>query len=274
MAKTSEQSSVFAAFRLDGSVSIITGASQGLGWDAACTLAEAGSDIVITSRDIARAKEAAGELRSGYGCDVLALSLDQRDPDQVRKMAEDARSWKGRIDILVNNAGGGSGKGTCNLFERDPGDIVNLIHINLIGALFCCREVGRIMAAQGHGKIINIASVAGLVGRDRQMYYRNNKEEQPIDYAAAKAGIMGMTRDLAGLLSPRGIHVNAISPGGFDKGELPEGFVRDYSSATMLGRMGRIGVDLKGAVLFLASSASDYVTGHNLVVDGGFSVWK
>ncbi|MBA7583662.1 2-dehydro-3-deoxy-D-gluconate 5-dehydrogenase [subsurface metagenome] len=130
------------------------------------------------------------------------------------------------------------------------------------------------MAEQGSGKIINIASIAGLIGRDRRMYHRNQKEEQPIDYAAAKGGVIGMTRDLAGLLSPQGIHVNAISPGGFDKGELPESFVKDYNSETMLDRMGRLGVDLKGAVLFLASPASDYVTGHNLVVDGGFSVWK
>ena len=95
---------------------------------------------------------------------------------------------------------------------------------------------------------------------------------QPVEYAAAKAGVIGLTRDLAGLLSPMGVHVNAISPGGFAR-KLPEGFVRDYSDRTPLGRMGRDGVDLKGAVLFLAASASDYVTGQNLVVDGGFSIW-
>ena len=83
-----------------------------------------------------------------------------------------------------------------------------------------------------------------------------------------------MTRDLAGLLSPLGVYVNTISPGGFDKGDLPKGFVDDYSDETILGRMGKMGVDLTGAALFLASSASDYVTGHNLVVDGGFSIWK
>ncbi len=130
------------------------------------------------------------------------------------------------------------------------------------------------MIEQGSGKIVNIASIAGLVGRDRKMYSRNNKSEQPIDYAASKAGVIGMTRDLAGLLSPHGIYVNAISPGGFDKGELPESFVRDYESETPLGRMGRLGEDLMGAILFLASPASNYVTGHNLVVDGGFSIWK
>lgn len=96
---------------------------------------------------------------------------------------------------------------------------------------------------------------------------------QPVDYAAAKAGVIGLTRDLAGLLSPRGVHVNAISPGGFARENLPAGFIKDYSDRTPLGRMGRDGVDLKGAALFLASPASDYITGHNLVVDGGFSIW-
>jgi NAD(P)-dependent dehydrogenase (short-subunit alcohol dehydrogenase family) len=113
-----------------------------------------------------------------------------------------------------------------------------------------------------------------LVGRDRRMYQRNQMKGQPIDYAAAKAGIIGMTKDLAGLLTPMGICVNAISPGGFQRPTHSPGFVRDYSDRTPAGRMGRDGIDLKGAALFLASAASDYVTGHNLVVDGGFSIWQ
>jgi NAD(P)-dependent dehydrogenase (short-subunit alcohol dehydrogenase family) len=92
--------------------------------------------------------------------------------------------------------------------------------------------------------------------------------------AAAKAGIIGMTRDLAGLLSPMGVYVNAISPGGFGPRDIPPGFVKEYSDRTPLGRMGRDGIDLKGAALFLASPASDYVTGQNLVVDGGFTLWR
>ncbi len=130
------------------------------------------------------------------------------------------------------------------------------------------------MCAQRQGKIISIASIAALVGRDRRIYERNGLNGQPIDYAAAKAGVLGMTRDLAAVLSPWGICVNAISPGGFERDDMPRGFVRDYSDRTPLGRMGRDGVDIKGAALFLASSASDYVTGHNLVVDGGFSLWR
>ena len=261
-------------FKLDGKVAIVTGAHAWFGYDMACVLAEAGCDIVITSRSAPQAEKTAKKIRKECNVDTLGLVMDQSYHEQVKTMAEKAHAWKGHIDILVNNAGGGSGTSEGNLLKRLPGDVVSLITTNLIGALFCCQEVGRFMVEQRSGKIINIASVAGLIGRDRRMYYRNKKMEQPIDYAAAKAGIIGMTRDLAGLLSPLGIYVNAISPGGFDKGDLPENFVKDYSDETMLGRMGRMGVDLKGAALFLASTASDYVTGHNLIVDGGFNVWK
>jgi NAD(P)-dependent dehydrogenase (short-subunit alcohol dehydrogenase family) len=129
------------------------------------------------------------------------------------------------------------------------------------------------MAENRSGKIVNIASIAGLCGRDRRMYVDGKLKGQPVDYAAAKAGVIGMTMDLAGYLSPNGVYVNAISPGGFERGQPPE-FIELYSRATPLGRMGRDGIDLKGAVLFLSSSASDYVTGQNLTVDGGFTMWK
>lgn len=261
-------------FNLKGKVSIVTGGSEWLGNDMASALAEYGSDIIITSRTLDRAEEALEEIKTKYGVDTLALSMNQCKHDQVQAMAEKAKAWKGHIDILINNAGGGSGNSTGYLFKRSPDDIIQMISTNLIGSLFCCQEVGRYMIAQGRGKIINIASAGGLVGRDRRMYERNNKEQQPVDYAAAKSGVIGMTMDLAGLLTPMGVNVNAISPGGFDKGDLPEGFVKDFGDMTMPGRMGRMGVDIKGAALFLASAASDYVSGHNLVVDGGFSIFK
>jgi NAD(P)-dependent dehydrogenase (short-subunit alcohol dehydrogenase family) len=236
-------------------------------------LAEAGSHLVITSRSLASAERAAVSLGGDYGVDVLPLQLDVRDYDQVVEAAQTAHEWKSHIDILINNAGGGGGgKGATPLFARLAEDIVDLITTNLIGSLYCCKEFGRIMAQQGSGKIINIASIAGLVGRDRKMYDRSGLAQQPIDYAAAKAGVIGMTMDLAGFLAPMGVYVNAISPGGFERGQ-PEAFIKAYSERTALGRMGRDGIDLKGAALFLASSASDYVTGQNLVVDGGFCMW-
>lgn len=260
-------------FNLKGRVAAVTGGARHLGYDMAAILAEAGCDLVITSRTAASAEKAAEQLRADWQCDVLPLEVDIADHDRVDRFAEEAEAWKGHVDILVNNAGGGSGASAGHLFQRDPADIVNLIHINLVGPLMCCKAVAPKMAERGHGKIINIASIAGILGRDRRMYERAEMSGQPIDYAAAKAGVIGMTLDLACLLAPMGIHVNAISPGGFGPRELSDGFVRDFSERTAMGRMGRDGVDLKGAALFLASPASDYVVGQNLVVDGGFSIW-
>lgn len=261
------------SFRLDGKVALIIGGARTLGRDMAEALAEAGCHLAITSRDLAQAQAAAQALQHSYGVDVLPLALDVRDYSQVAQVAQEARQWKGRIDVLINNAGGGSGKGPCALFERLPSDMVDLIATNLIGPLYCCKAVGVVMAEQRSGKIINIASIAGIVGRDRRIYDRNGLGQQPVDYAAAKAGVIGMTRDLAAALAPYGICVNSISPGGFQRGQ-PEAFVRDYGDRTPLGRMGRDGLDIKAAALFLASPASDYITGHNLVVDGGFSIWR
>jgi NAD(P)-dependent dehydrogenase (short-subunit alcohol dehydrogenase family) len=268
----SDQTSIKELYNLDGKVAFITGGARHLGFDAAATLAEAGCSLVITSRKLENANAAAKELESRYRIEALPQELDVCNYDQVAEVIGKVHRWKGKMDILVNNAGGNVG-GPTHLFERRPEDMVQLIMTNLVGSLYCCKEAGRIMAGQGSGKIINIASIAGMIGRDRRMYERSEMGGQPVDYAAAKAGVIGMTKDLAGLLSPEGVHVNAISPGGFGPRELPEGFVRDYSDRTPLGRMGHDKKDLKGAILFLASEASDYVTGQNLVVDGGFTIW-
>lgn len=262
---------VLETFRLDGQVAIITGGARTLGYDMAEALAEAGCHLAITSRELAHAESAAAKLRKGHGVDVLPLALDVRDYERVAAAVHAAAHWKGHIDVLINNAGGGAGKGPRHLFDREPADMVELIHVNLLGTLYCCKEVGKIMQQQGRGKIINIASIAGMVGRDRTMYDRTGLPQQPVDYAAAKAGIIGLTRDLAALLAPE-VYVNAISPGGFERGQ-PPAFIEAYSERTALGRMGRDGIDLKAAALFLASSASDYVTGVNLPVDGGFTIW-
>lgn len=260
-------------FRLDGQVAVVTGGARNLGFDQASILAEAGAHLVITSRTLATAREAAARITRDFKVDALPIELDQRDHAQVAAAVQQAAAWKGRIDVFVNNAGGGSGQSASHLLERSPADVTDMIQTNLVGALHCCQEVSRVMVPQGRGKIINIASIAALIGRDRRMYVRHGMKGQPIDYAAAKAGVLGMTRDLAGLLSPHGIHVNAISPGGFGRENLPPAFRAEYGERTPLGRMGRDGIDIKGATIFLASAASDYVTGLNLVVDGGFSLW-
>jgi NAD(P)-dependent dehydrogenase (short-subunit alcohol dehydrogenase family) len=261
-------------FDLKGKTAVIIGGARNLGFDMAEALAEAGADIILTSRSKEHAATAAEKLAQQTGRDVLGEALDAGDYPSVKAVTDRAFDWKGRVDILINNTGGTPPGSPGPLFDRAPEDIEKLISINLTGPLFCCKAFGKRMAEQGSGKIINISSIAALVGRDRRMYQKNQMSGQPVDYAAAKAGVLGMTRDLAALLSPMGVCVNAIAPGGFGPREIPAGFVNDYSNRTPLGHMGRDGLDLKGAALFLASPASDYVTGQTLVVDGGFSIWQ
>ncbi len=260
-------------FDLSGKVALIIGGAVNLGRDMAQVLSAAGCAVAISSRERARAQQAARMLEEMGDVAALPLQLDQTQPRQIIEAVEAVMDWKGQIDILVNNAGNGPTSG-LGLFERTADDVQQMISTNLIGTLNCCREVARIMVERKSGKIINIASVAGLIGRDRRMYERNKMAGVPVDYSAAKAGLIGMTRDLAAYLAPHDVYVNAISPGGFQREAMPEGFVRDYSDRVPLGRMGRDGIDLKGAALFLASPASDYITGQNLVVDGGFSIWQ
>jgi NAD(P)-dependent dehydrogenase (short-subunit alcohol dehydrogenase family) len=261
-------------FQLDGQVAVIVGGARDLGYDMAEVLAEAGCDVILTSRTLDHARDAADRLAAKTGREVRGEALDVRDYGAINALAERAFGWKGHVDILINNAGGTPPGSPGPLFDRTPEDIEALIALNLTGPLFCCKAFGKRMASQGSGRIINISSVAAIVGRDRRMYKRSGLSGQPIDYAAAKAGVLGMTRDLAALLAPKGVRVNAIAPGGFSREGMAEGFIQSYSDRTPLGRMGRDGIDLKGAALFLASPASDYVTGHTLVVDGGLTIWQ
>ena len=265
---------VLDSFRLDGKVGMVTGGARHLGYDMAEALAESGCHLAITSRNLESAEKSAEKIKGTYGVDVLPLALDVTNFSEVASTMDAVGTWKGHFDVLINNAGGGGGgiNVPTDLFERPVEAIDNLINTNLLGTLYCCKAAGKIMADQGSGKIVNIASIAGLVGRDRKMYQRTGLNAQPVDYAAAKAGIIGLTMDLAAYLAPHGVFVNAISPGGFERGQ-PKAFIDAYSERTAMGRMGRDGVDLKATALFLSSSASDYITGENLVVDGGFCIW-
>jgi gluconate 5-dehydrogenase len=266
--------SVHELFEMKDKIAVVTGATGGLGYDIATALAEYGCKIVITSRELQKATDAAYRLEAQTGAEVIGLELDQRDYTSCAALMDRVMEKFGRIDVLVNNAGGGSGAGECNFLLRDPKNIQNMIDTNLTGALFCSQAACRFMAEQGSGTIINLGSIAGIVGRNRDMYHEANKMEQPVEYAAAKGGVIAMTRDLAAFMAPYGVTVNCISPGGFDKGELPQAFIDGYSKRTPMKRMGRMQSDLLGTVVFLASEAASYVTGQNIVVDGGFSTCK
>lgn len=257
-------------FSLRGKVALITGGARNLGRDMAEALAEAGADLAITSRDLAKADAAALALATATGRRVLPLGIDVKDEASVRQGVESVMREFGRIDILVNNAG--NVKNSAPLENRALADWEETFATNVTGAFLCTKHVAPHMINAHGGSIIFIASVAGIIGKDRRQYADTSMVGVTIDYSAAKGAVIAMMRDLAGYLAPNGIRVNAISPGGFQRGQ-PQSFVDRYNEATMLGRMGQEGKDLKGAVVYLASEAADYVTGHNLVVDGGLTAW-
>jgi NAD(P)-dependent dehydrogenase (short-subunit alcohol dehydrogenase family) len=247
-------------FDLTGKVAIVTGASRGLGQYFARALATAGADLVLTSRKLETLHEFQREIEL-MGRRAVALSLDVRDPESIRRMAEDAAVHFGRIDILVNNAG-------CNV--RKPAlevtwDDWNLIlETNLRGPFFVSQAVAPHMIARKRGRIINIGSVTAVAG------YAGLGP-----YGASRGGIKQLTMSLADDWGVHGITVNCLAPGWFKTAQNAvmyenQEWVQYLCDRIPLKRPGQPR-DLDGAIVFLASDASEYVTGQTLLVDGGIS---
>jgi gluconate 5-dehydrogenase len=270
MSVPSQPPHIHDLYSLKGRVAVVTGGAQNFGLEIATGLGEAGAELAITSRSLEKAERAAGELSLKLGVRVLPVALDITNEPSVQAAFREIHGHFQRIDVLVNNAGGHSPGSSGDVLGESLAAWEGYVNANLNGTFLCLREAARYMARQRSGAIINIASVSSLVGRDRSIYDGCEGMKNPIGYTASKAGVLGLTVDAAAVLARDGIRVNAISPGGFERGQ-PEAFVRRYSARTMIGRMGQGGLDLKGPVVFLASEASRYVTGHNLVVDGGFT---
>ncbi len=261
-------------FKLDGKVSFVTGGARGLGYFMALALAEAGSDVAISSRIGKDAEEAAGRISAATGRQAVGLEMVLPSEAQVEEVVQQILDRFGRIDVLVNNAGNVQSTPDTAPFERRSLKLwQETIDLNLTGLFLCSKHVAaKAMIPAGSGNIINLGSTTGIVGKDRRVYEGTPMGGATLDYHAAKGGVIAMTRDMAVYLAPNGIRVNCISPGGFWRGQ-PEKFVAAYSSTFPMGRMGIEEKELKGAVVFLASEASSFVTGHNLVVDGGLTAW-
>ncbi len=246
-------------FDLTGRVAVITGGAVGLGRQMAQGLAEMGANIVICARKQERCEKAAEEL-SALGVTTLALGCDVTNPESIQLVVDATVARFGGIDILINNAGTSWGA---------PAEEMSLEHwnkviaTNLTGTFLCSQAVGRVMLGQRRGKIINIASIAGMAGSPEEL--------GAIGYSASKGGVITLTRELARKWGAHRVYVNAIAPGWFPtrmSGALIERNRESFLKSIPLGRFGNV-QDLKGAAVFLASSASDFVTGHVLVVDGG-----
>jgi NAD(P)-dependent dehydrogenase (short-subunit alcohol dehydrogenase family) len=246
-------------FDLSGRVAIVTGGAVGLGRQMAEGLAEMGANLVLCARKKERCEQAAAELQA-LGVATLALACDVTNPASIQEVVEATLSRFGRIDILVNNAGTSWG---APAEEMGLEQWNKVIATNLTGTFLCSQAVGKVMIRQKRGKIINIASVAGMAGSPPEL--------QAIGYSASKGAVITFTRDLARKWAAHNIHVNAIAPGWFPTNMSGAVIERNRESLLKEIPLGRFGgeQDLKGAAVFLASAASDFVTGQVLVVDGG-----
>jgi len=248
-------------FDLTGRVAIITGGSVGLGRQMAEGLAEMGANLVLCARKKERCEQAALELQK-LGVKTLALACDVKDPAGVQTVVEAAVNEFGSIDTLINNAGTSWGAPVESMTLEQWNKV---IETNLTGSFLFSQAVGKIMIKQRRGKIINMASVAGLRGSPPRF--------SAIGYSASKGGVIIFTKDLACKWGMHNIQVNAIAPGWFPT-DMSEKVIERNKETLLAGiPLGRFGGpnDLKGAAIFLASAASDFVTGHILVVDGGQS---
>jgi len=255
-------------YRLDGKVALVTGGSRGLGYFAAEGMAEAGAHIAICGRGMSGNLSEAAERLKSTGREILAVQCDVSKEQDVIGMIQQVKDRFGRCDILVNNAGIGAMIPTVQMASAAWQEMMN---INLLGMFQCCREVGKMMIEQQSGSIINFSSENGQVGFSTGM----------TAYATTKIGVVGMSRSLAVEWGRHNIRVNAILPGNMEEGMMET--LKDKSSPfyqmagesllnmTPIRRFGS-GDDIKGAIVFLASDASGYISGTKIVLDGGFTV--
>ena len=269
-------------FDLTGRVAVVTGGVGLLGAEFCKTLAEAGAAVAVVDLNAA-ASQAVAESLTSSGYQSLALPTDITQPGSVSAAVDKVLSTFGRIDILVNSAAldpkfdpDAVNKGiTPGAFEDYPLDLWNsALNVNLTGMFLMTQACVKPMTEQGKkGSIINICSTYGLNGPDQRIYVKEGKRVafKPVYYTVTKAGVMGFTKYLAAYYADTEIRVNALTPGGvFNNHE--DYFVKNYSAKTILGRMAKKD-EMNGALLFLASDASSYMTGNNVVVDGGWTAW-
>ena len=252
-------------FDLTGKVAIITGASQGLGVSYARGLAKAGCDLVITARNTEKLQKVAAEVQQ-FGHRVVPIRMDVTVPKEVEEAVQQSLREFGHIDVLVNNAGISAVHEAETMSEHDWRSVIDT---NLSGVFLCAQKVGKVMIDQKYGKIINIASMYAFVG---------SSYVPQISYAASKAAVLGLTKELAVEWGPKAIQVMALAPGFFLSDQTIWAFQNDKELGEKLlrkvpmGRMGKL-EELEGTIVYLASAASNYLHGQALILDGGFLSW-
>jgi NAD(P)-dependent dehydrogenase (short-subunit alcohol dehydrogenase family) len=251
-------------FSLKGKVAVVTGGSGLYGRQIAEALAEAGARTIMASRNLEKLHEQAEIFRQNNGLAIETMQYDQASEESVLHLLKQVLDAAGRVDILINN----SVLRTMKDWSDPAAAFTKSMEVNATGMFVMTRVFGDQMAKQGGGSIVNIGSIQGVVGPDFTLYEGLNWGAPP-DYFFHKGGLLQLTRYAASVLGPRGVRVNAVSPGGYYTGQ-EESFVKRYNARTFLGRMAN-DTDIKGAIVFLASDASEYITGANIAVDGGYT---
>lgn len=269
-------------FDLSGRVAIITGGGGLLGGKHAEAIARAGGIPVLIDISLPQAERNAREIGERYGVEARAIQADITKQAEVQAALADVLAQYGRVDILLNNAANNPkiearSSATWSrvehfLIEEWEADLA----VGLTGAFLCSRVFGSEMARRGSGVIVNVASDLAVIAPDQRIYRRPGLPEEqqpakPVSYSVVKTGLIGLTRYLATYWAAAGVRVNALSPGGVFT-DQPDEFVRNLTNLIPLGRMAYAD-EYQGAILFLCSDASAYMTGQNLIVDGGRSVW-
>ena len=272
-------------YDLTGRTALVTGAGGLLGRQHVAALCEAGARVVVTEINLAQAEAAIAALKQAApSADLIPLALDVTAQDSVRAASEQLAGRSVSVDILVNNAAidpkvtSSPGVMHSSRFEAFPvPQWQTEIAVGLTGAMLCAQEFGGQMARRGRGVVLNIASDLGVIAPDQRLYRQphvTREEEQPVKpvtYSVIKHGLIGLTKYLATYWADHGVRVNAISPGGVFNNQDPA-FVERLTRLIPMGRMAEVD-EYRAAVQFLCSDASSYMTGQNLVMDGGRSVW-
>lgn len=268
--------SINKLFDLSNKTTILTGSAGRLGSQFANILAEAGANLILIDINEKQNVLLANSLKKKFHTKVSTFSIDISDKDSLQNASKQILKKYNKIDVLINNAFFNPSinqKSETMNFDTFPLEIWNkVISVNLTGVFLCCQIFGKVMAKQKSGSIVNISSIYGMVGPDQRIY-GNSKLNSQVSYAATKGSIVNITRYLASYWHRKNVRVNTLTLGGvMDKSYMKKSFIDKYSEKTILGRMASKD-DYNGALLFLTSDASSYMTGSNLVIDGGWTAW-
>lgn len=264
-------------FDLSGKVAIVTGAIGLIGKEHCRALIDYGATVIVTDIDEKEVENSAKRL----GENAYGFAMDITNSESIKSVCNQVREQFGSIDVLVNNAAINDmvedPKSSLELskFENYPLEIwEKSLKVNLTGTFLCCQIFGKVMAEQGRGSIINISSTYGIVAPDQSLYIDENGNQifyKPVAYPVTKAGVIMLTKYLASYWGNKGVRVNCLSPGGVENQQKPH-FIEKYAQKTPSKRMAQK-TDYRGALVYLASDASSYTNGANIVVDGGWTIW-